>query len=67
MANVIILGGGFGGVVAAEQLAKTLDAEHHITLISRDDRFLFYPAFVRYAFGECERKDISFDLREAML
>lgn len=67
MAKVFILGGGFGGVVAAARLARTLDAEHHITLISRDDRFSFYPAFVRYAFGECQRKDISFDLREAML
>lgn len=67
MANVIILGGGFGGVVAAEQLARTLDPQHHVTLISRDDAFIFYPALVRYAFGECERRDISFDLREAML
>lgn len=67
MANIIILGGGFGGVVAAEHLARTLDAQHHLTLVSRADQFLFYPAFVRYAFGECERQDITFDLREAML
>lgn len=67
MANIIILGGGFGGVVAAEQLARMLDSQHYITLIAREDQFLFYPAFVRYAFSECECEDISFDLREAML
>jgi sulfide:quinone oxidoreductase len=67
MANIIILGGGFGGVVAAERLAKTLGPEHQITLISRSRRFIFYPAMVRLAFGGCEPDDVSFDLREAML
>jgi NADH dehydrogenase FAD-containing subunit len=34
MANVLIIGGGFGGVVAAESLAQRLDPEHQITLVS---------------------------------
>lgn len=67
MANILILGGGFGGVVAAEQLAKTLAPEHQITLVSRSRRFTFYPALVRLAFGRCEPEDISYDLRDAML
>jgi len=67
MANVLILGGGFGGVVAAEALAKTLAPEHQITLVSRKSRFTFYPALVRLAFGECETEDISYDLRDTML
>ncbi len=54
MANVLILGGGFGGVVAAETLATNLSHQHQVTLVSRDDRFLFYPALVRFAFGECD-------------
>jgi len=66
MANVLILGGGFGGVVAAETLATNLIHEHQVTLVSRNDRFLFYPALVRLAFGECDIADISFDLRKAM-
>jgi sulfide:quinone oxidoreductase len=66
MANVLILGGGFGGVVAAEILAAKLSHDHQVTLVSRDDRFLFYPALVRLAFGECDIADISFDLRKAM-
>lgn len=67
MAKVLILGGGFGGVVAAERLAQQLSDEHQITLISRNKNFVFYPALVRLAFGKCETTDVSFDLRQAML
>ncbi|HEX3252161.1 MAG TPA: FAD-dependent oxidoreductase [Pyrinomonadaceae bacterium] len=67
MAHVLILGGGFGGVVAAKALATTLGSEHKIKLISHNHRFVFSPALVRLALGECEIDDISFDLRKAML
>jgi sulfide:quinone oxidoreductase len=67
MAKVLILGGGFGGVVAAERLAEQLSDEHQITLVSRSRNFVFYPALVKVAFGRCEAKDVSFDLRHAML
>jgi sulfide:quinone oxidoreductase len=67
MAKVLILGGGFGGVVAAKRLAEQLGDEHQITLVSRSRQFVFYPALVRLAFGKCERDDVSFDLRRAML
>jgi sulfide:quinone oxidoreductase len=67
MAKVLILGGGFGGVVAAKRLAEQLGDEHQITLVSRCRHFVFYPALVRLAFGKCQRDDVSFDLRHAML
>ncbi len=67
MAKILILGGGFGGVIAAERLAKELGDEHQITLVSRSRLFVFYPALVRLAFGKCERDDVSFDLRCTML
>jgi NADH dehydrogenase FAD-containing subunit len=67
MANILIVGGGFGGVVAAESLAKQVGDEHQITLVSRDRNFVFYPDLVRLAFGKCEPDDISIDLRDAML
>ena len=67
MAKVLILGGGFGGVVAAERLAEQLGDEHQITLVSRSRNFVFYPGLVRLAFGKCEKKDVSFDLRHTML
>ena len=66
MANVLVAGGGFGGLVVAERLARWLADVHQVTLVSRGTRFLFYPALVRLAFGMCEPDDISFDLREAL-
>jgi sulfide:quinone oxidoreductase len=67
MAKVLILGGGFAGVVAAERLAKELGDEHQITLVSRTQRFVFYPALVRLAFAKCGPEDVTFDLRESIL
>lgn len=67
MAKVLVLGGGFGGVVAAERLAEQLGDEHQITLVSRSRQFIFYPALVRLAFGRCDKNDLSFDLRGTML
>ena len=67
MAKVLILGGGFGGVVAAEHLADQLGDEHQITLVSRSRQFVFYPALVRLAFGKAEPADVSFDLRHTLL
>jgi sulfide:quinone oxidoreductase len=67
MADILILGGGFGGVVAAERLARALGDEHQITLVSRSNRFTFYPALVRLAFGQCTPDDVMFDLRGALL
>jgi sulfide:quinone oxidoreductase len=67
MAKVLILGGGFGGVVVAERLAEALSDEHQITLVSRSRQFVFYPALVRLAFGKCQKEDVSFDLRQTML
>jgi sulfide:quinone oxidoreductase len=67
MANILILGGGFGGVVAAESLVRQIGKEHQVTLVSRSRKFIFYPELVRLAFGKCEPDDISFDLRDAML
>ncbi len=67
MAKVLILGGGFGGVTAAECLAGQLSDNHQITLVSRSRRFVFYPALVRLAFNKGRPEDVSFDLRNAML
>lgn len=62
MANILILGGGFAGLAAAEKLSSELGAEHRITLVAPNRKFTFYPALVQLAFGKCELDDIQFDL-----
>lgn len=62
MANILILGGGFGGLITAERLAASLGSSHQITLVAPNRKFTFYPALVQLAFGECEPDDIQFDL-----
>ena len=66
MANILILGGGFGGLVAVEKLASEFGSEHQITLISKSRKFIFYPALVQVAFGKFKPGDISFDLRRKL-
>lgn len=66
MANILILGGGFGGLIMAEQFAASLDSAHQITLVSPNRKFTFYPALVQLAFGACEPEDITFDLEEKL-
>ena len=66
MANILILGGGFGGLVLAERLSSLLDRSHRITLVAPNQKFTFYPALVHLAFGECEVSDITFDLRSKL-
>jgi sulfide:quinone oxidoreductase len=67
MAHVLIIGGGFGGVVAAESLAERLGPEDQITLVSRHREFTFFPALVRLAFGRVAVDDVFYDLEQAML
>ena len=68
MANILILGGGFGGLMTAERLAALLGggSRHRITLVSPQDKFTFYPALVRLAFGDCQPDEITFDLVEKL-
>jgi sulfide:quinone oxidoreductase len=62
MKRILILGGGFGGLVAAEKLSEKFDGEHQITLVAPQRKFTFYPGLVRFVFGELEEDDITFDL-----
>jgi sulfide:quinone oxidoreductase len=62
MANILILGGGFGGLITAERLVELIGEKHQITIVSPTRKFTFYPALVRLAFGDCRSEDITFDL-----
>lgn len=54
--NVVIVGGGFGGVKTALELAK--DSKMKVTLVSDRDHFLFYPALYSTATGQSRRQSI---------
>jgi sulfide:quinone oxidoreductase len=61
--KIVIIGGSFGGLTAAHELRRLLRArEHEITLISKDQRFVFIPALPWVAMGTKSLEQISFDL-----
>ena len=59
MANIVILGGGVGGIVAATRLRKKLPDEHDVIIIDRDNVHTFSPAFPWVLTGERDGDEIS--------
>jgi len=66
--QVLVLGGGFGGIYAALELEK-LKRRHvdvEITLVTRDNYFLFTPMLPEVAAGELEQSAIINPLRRLL-
>jgi sulfide:quinone oxidoreductase len=63
MARILILGGGFAAISAAETLASAVGPDHQIMLVSKSADFTFYPAIVPMVFGDFKPEEIRFDLR----
>ena len=61
-AQIVIVGGGFGGVFTALDLAGLGD----VTLISEEDHFLFTPMLYEYLSGEVEAWHIAPDYKELL-
>jgi sulfide:quinone oxidoreductase len=57
--TVLILGGGVGGLVAANRLRKLLPAEHRVVLVEREPNFVFAPSFLWLMTGGRTAADIS--------
>jgi len=57
--QIVILGGGCGGVVAATQLGRKLGADHDVILIDRRADHIFMPAFLFVMMGERQPAEIS--------
>jgi NADH dehydrogenase len=64
--RVLILGGGFGGIYAAQRLGRTLGKRQDIEvmLISRENYLLFTPMLHEVAGGDLEPGDIVNSLRK---
>ena len=63
MARILILGGGFAAISAAETLASAVESEHEIILVSKSADFTFFPAIVPMVFGDFRPEEIRYDLR----
>ena len=61
--QIVILGGGSGGVVAATKLARELGERHDIVLVDRRPVHVFMPGFLFLLVGEREPDDITRRLR----
>jgi sulfide:quinone oxidoreductase len=60
---VVILGGGVGGLVAANELARRLPEAHRIVLVERSGRHAFAPSFLWLMTGDRRPAQITRDLR----
>ena len=66
--HVLILGGGFGGIYAALSLEKWLRSRRDlaVTLVTRENHFLFTPMLPEVAAGELETNTIVNPLRNML-
>lgn len=60
--TTVILGGGVGGVVTANELRKRVGDEHRIVLVDRESRHVFWPALLWLQVGLREPDKIGRDL-----
>lgn len=66
--HVVILGGGFGGVHAAIEFEKTLarDSNVTVTLVNRENFFLFTPMLHEVASGDLDMTHIVNPIRKLL-
>ncbi|MFQ6080279.1 MAG: NAD(P)/FAD-dependent oxidoreductase [Candidatus Bathyarchaeia archaeon] len=60
--NILVLGGGIGGVVSANLLRKKLGEEHRIVLVDRKTRHEFCPSYPYLMMGWREPDHVTKDL-----
>lgn len=65
LTRILILGGGFGGITVLNKLQKTFqdDIRVDITLISKDNFFLFTPMLPEVSFGSVDTRHILTPIR----
>ncbi len=61
--RVVVLGGGVGGQMAANELARRLGARARVTLVERDVRHAFAPSFLWVMAGDREPGAVTRDLK----
>jgi sulfide:quinone oxidoreductase len=60
--KVLVLGGNFGGLTAALAVKHELEGDVDVTVVSKDDQFLFNPSLIWLPFGKRDRGDLTFPI-----
>ena len=62
--TILILGGGIGGQVVADELRRRLPREHRITVVERELTHAFAPSFLWVMTGDRKPEQVTRDLRD---
>lgn len=62
--QIVILGGGSGGIVAAAHLGRSLGNKHDVILVDRREDHVFMPAFLFLMVGQRNPADITRKLKK---
>jgi len=60
--RVVVVGSSFGGMTAALELRKRLDAQHEVVVLDPRPDFTFIPSLIWLPFGMRKAEDITFPL-----
>lgn len=63
MAKVAVIGAGFSGHTAAMYLGKHLGKDHEVTVINKEDKFVYVPSLVWVGLGTMRPEKTSFRLQ----
>ena len=66
MKTIIILGGGVGGIVTANELSSRLSGDHKIILIEKNKEHTFAPSYLWLMNGDRKKKQISVPLKSLL-
>lgn len=63
MARIVVLGGSFGGLMAAFEIKRLLKKKADVTLLCDDDKFVFIPSLPWLSMGWRKASDITLPLK----
>ncbi len=64
--TIVILGGGIGGMIAANELRAKLPIEHRVVLIERNAEYAFAPSFLWLMTGDRKPDDVRRPLKNLL-